>query len=91
MNMKLVVIVLNKTECLEDLLREFCRSWLIQLGFGGPEHKENRTIFMAAPQSSVPDIVDAVNKVTGGLDRSDTGILFTVPIDFITGIEVNDS
>lgn len=116
MNMKLVVIVLNKTECLEDLLREFAdralpgatilqsHGMMQELGVDSqmhfmlslrnilnPEHKENRTIFMAAPQSSVPDIVDAVNKVTGGLDRSDTGILFTVPLDFITGIEVNDS
>ena len=56
-----------------------------------PDHRENRTIFMATPGSRVPDIVEAVNKVTGGLDRSDTGILFTVPIDFMTGIEVNGS
>ena len=56
-----------------------------------PEHKENRTIFMAASESNVPVIVDAVNKVTGGLEKSDTGILFTVPIDYLTGFEVNDS
>ena len=116
MDMKLVVIVLNKTECLEDLLKEFAdrslpgatilhsHGMMQELGVDSqiqfmlslrnilnPDHRENRTIFMAAPGSRVPDIVDAVNKVTGGLDRSDTGILFTVPIDYMTGIEVNGS
>ena len=116
MDMKLVVIVLNKIECLEDLLKEFAdrglpgatilqsHGMMQELGVDSqmhfmlslrnilnPEHRENRTIFMAAPASSVPDIVDAVNKVTGALHRSDTGILFTVPIDFMTGIEVNGS
>ena len=116
MKMKLVVIVLNKTECLGDLLREFAERRLqgatilhshgmmqklgddVQARFMlslrnvlNPEHKENRTIFMAASESNVSVIVDAVNKVTGGLEKSDTGILFTVPIDYLTGFEVNDS
>ena len=27
-------------------MKYFCRSWLIQLGFGGPEHKEDRRILL---------------------------------------------
>ena len=116
MKMKLVVIVLNKIECMEELLREFAdrglpgatilqsHGMMQELGDDAqmyfmlslrhilnPEHKENRTIFMAAAEDKVPAIVSAVNKVTGGLDKSDTGILFTVPIDYLTGIEVNGS
>ena len=43
-----------------------------------PAHKENRTIFMAATDDKVPSIIEAVNKVTGGLEHGDTGILFTL-------------
>ncbi len=55
-----------------------------------PERKENRTIFMAASDSKVPVIIDAVNKVTGGLEHGDTGILFTVPIDYLEGFKVKE-
>ena len=116
LHMKLVIIVLNKTECLQELLEEFSERKLQgatvinshgmmqelseedELRFVlslrhilNPEHKENRTIFMAASESKVPIIIEAVNKVTGGLDKGDTGILFTVPIDYLTGVEVNGS
>ncbi len=116
MNMKLVVIVLNKTECLEALLEEFAsrdlqgatilesRGMMQELSeepemeflfslrhMLNPRHRENRTIFMAASESRVPAIIDAVNKVTGGLDKGDTGILFTIPIDSLIGFEVKES
>ena len=116
MNMKLVVIVLNKTECLEALLEEFAKRKLqgatilesrgmmqelsdepeMEFMFSlrhilNPRNKENRTIFMAASETKVPVIVDAVNRVTGGLDKGDTGILFTLPIDFLTGFEVKET
>jgi formyltetrahydrofolate hydrolase len=110
-----VIIVLNKTECLQELLEEFSERKLQgatvisshgmmqelseedELRFIlslrhilNPEHKENRTIFMAASESKVPIIIEAVNKVTGGLDKGDTGILFTVPIDYLEGFKVHD-
>ena len=115
MDMKLVVIVLNKTECLEDLLEEFARRDLqgatilesrgmmqelsepeMEFMFSlrhilNPRHRENRTIFMAASASKVPVIADAVNQVTGGLNKGDTGILFTLPIDSLVGFEVKES
>lgn len=116
MSMKLVVIVLNKTECLEALLEEFAKRKLqgatilesrgmmqelsdepeMEFLFSlrhilNPRHRENRTIFMAASESKVPAIIDAVNVVTGGLEKGDTGILFTLPIDSLTGFEVKES
>ena len=116
MDMKLVVIVLNKYECLEPLLEEFARRDLqgatilesrgmmqelseepeMEFMFSlrhmlNPRHRENRTIFMAASVSKVPVIVEAVNKVTGGLEKGDTGILFTLPIEDLTGFEVKES
>ncbi len=115
MKMKLVVIVLNKTECLEELLEEFAKRSLqgatildsrgmmqelsdepeMEFMFSlrhmlNPRHRENRTIFMAASESKVPVIIEAVNKVTGGLENGDTGILFTLPIDSLIGFEVKE-
>ena len=45
---------------------------------------------MAASESKVPVIIEAVNKVTGGLENGDTGILFTLPIDSLIGFEVKE-
>ncbi len=114
--MKLVVIVLNKTESLEEMLKEFAGrglqgatilnshgmmqelgadsqvSFMLSLRHAlNPDRRENRTIFMAARESDVPVIEEVVNRVTGGLNKSDTGILFTVPIDYLTGLEGTDS
>ncbi len=114
-HMKLVVIVLNKVECLQELLEEFSERelqgatvinshgmmqelsdedemrFILSLRHVlNPDHKENRTIFMAASESKVPVIIEAVNKVTGGLDKGDTGILFTVPIDYLEGFRIHD-
>lgn len=114
--MKLVVIVLNKLECMEDLLSEFSarhlqgatilsshgmmqelneedelRFVLSLRNVPNPAHKENRTIFMAATDDKVPSIIEAVNKVTGGLEHGDTGILFTLPIEHLEGFKVKES
>ena len=109
--MKLLVIVLNKTECLERLLTAFGNNQIpgatiidskgmaqeleqfsdMDFMFSlrmliNPAHRENKTIFMAVPEELVPKVSKIVNEVTGGLDKPDTGILFTVPIDYIEGI-----
>lgn len=52
-----------------------------------PAHKENKTIFMVLPDEKVDLVVKIVNDVIGGLDHPDTGILFTVPIDRVEGLE----
>ena len=109
--MKLLVIVLNKTECLERLLTAFGKnqipgatilesrgmaqeleqlddlSFMLSLrSLINPAHRENKTIFMVTPDVLVPKICTIVRQVTGGLDQPDTGILFTVPIDYIEGL-----
>ena len=54
-----------------------------------PAHKENKTIMMVLPDEKVDTVVRIVNEVTGGLDKPDTGILFTVPIDRVEGWETH--
>ncbi len=112
--MKLVTIILNKTECLENLLKEFSNNQLsgatiidskgmMQELFDhdhedlyflaslrtllNPSHKENKTIIMVAKDEDLKLISEVVNKVTGGLDKPDTGILFTLPIDYLEGLD----
>lgn len=109
--MKLLVIVLNKTECLERLLASFgenkipgatiidSKGMAQELGefddtdfmfslrmLIHPAHQENKTIIMAVDDNMVTKISRIVNEVTGGLNQPDTGILFTVPIDYIEGL-----
>lgn len=111
--MKLVTIILNKTECLEHLLEEFSENnisgatiidskgmvqelsehdhedmyFLVSLrSLLNPTHKENKTIIMVSKDEDVALISRIVNQVTGGLDNPDTGIMFTVPIDYLEGL-----
>lgn len=110
--MKLVVVILNKTECLDNLLETLKSNNLhgatildskgmIQELFDNsndyriigslrslftPEHSENKTLLMVANDDEVEMISRVVNEATGGLDKPDTGILFTVPIDHLEGM-----
>ncbi len=109
--MKLVTIILNKTECLDTMLEEFGDnnlsgatiidskgmaqeladhedlSFLISFrGLLNPSHHENKTIIMVAKDEDVSLISKIVNDVTGGLDKPDTGIMFTLPIDYLEGL-----
>lgn len=112
--MKLVTIILNKTECLDEILEEFGNnnipgatiidsrgmvqelsdhdhedmSFLVSLrSLLSPAHKENKTIIMVAKDDDVKIISHIVNKATGGLNKPDTGILFTIPVDYVEGIK----
>ncbi|MDR0889816.1 MAG: hypothetical protein LBM28_04105 [Oscillospiraceae bacterium] len=109
--MQLLVLVLNKTECLEKILTTLGKQKIPgatildstgmaqeleahdELRFLGslrllvnPAHKSNKTIFMVVDEVNVPVISRIVNGITGGLDKPDTGILFTVPIDYVEGL-----
>ena len=111
MSYHLLVLVLNKTECLEELLEA-----LYEQGHTGatildsrgmaqslsdhedlpflaslrllldPDHRENKTVFMVVEPSRIAEISAIVNRVTGGLDRPDTGILFTIPVQSVEGL-----
>ncbi len=45
---------------------------------------------MVAEDDKVPVISKIVNDVTGGLDKPDTGILFTVPVSYAEGLVKNN-
>jgi hypothetical protein len=41
---------------------------------------------MVTKEERVKEISKITNDVTGGLDKPDTGILFTLPIDYLEGL-----
>lgn len=108
--MKLAVIVLNKTECLDALLEAFHDeglhgatildshgmahtlddeglAFMISLRqFLDPGHKESKTIFLVVDDDRLKDVSRLVNRVTGGLEQPDTGILFAVDVNYTEGI-----
>ncbi len=47
--------------------------------------KENKTIMMVVKEEKIPEIERIINEVVGNINEPNTGILFTVPIDFIRG------
>ncbi|MEZ4357492.1 MAG: hypothetical protein R2876_02520 [Eubacteriales bacterium] len=50
-----------------------------------PEREKNNTIFTVLKDDQVQDALHAIEKVVGDIQKSDTGIMFTVPIDFAKG------
>lgn len=110
--MKLLVLILNKTELLEELMT--------QLSLGGihgatilqstgmattlvhaeeevpmfrtlskllnPDREESRTVFMVLKQEQLETARNIINEVTGGIGKPNTGILFSLPIDFAEGM-----
>ncbi len=53
------------------------------------DEEYNRTIFAVVTDEQVKRASKIVNEVTGGLDKPNTGILFTVPIGFSEGIKIS--
>ncbi|MBR4979677.1 MAG: hypothetical protein IKX77_03915 [Clostridia bacterium] len=108
--MELLVLILNKTECLKTLLSEFVNHDIKgatildsqgmahnlyeynELRFVGslrmlldPEHKESKTILLVIEKEKIPLVSEIVNKVTGGLNHPDTGVIFTLSVNYIEG------
>ena len=54
-----------------------------------PIHKENYTIFSVIEDEMIPVVSEIVNSVTGGIDKTDSGIIFTVPVGYTEGISGN--
>jgi len=109
--MELLVIVLNKIDCLEPLLQKFydegisgatildskgmahSLSSFDELRFMAslrmilnPDNSESKTIFMVVKKEKVAEVSKIVNEITGGLNKPDTGIMFTVPVSYTEGI-----
>lgn len=49
----------------------------------------SKVIFMIAEEAQVRTISEIVNRVTGGLQNSNTGILFCTPVIYIEGLRKN--
>ena len=108
--MQAIIIVLNKTECLEDLMEKLAEQnvratiipskgmahslldidrlrFIESLKFLlDPIHKENYTVFSVIDDGMIPTVSKVVNDVTGGLSKSNSGIIFTVPVGYTEGI-----
>ena len=82
-----VVIVLNKEECLDELIESFMASGIS----GGTilDGNGSKIIFMIAEESQIRTISQIVNKVTGGLQNPNTGIMFCTPVLYIEGLHKN--
>lgn len=52
-----------------------------------PQRDDNVTILAALREDQVPDFVRAIEDIGGDLSTPGTGILFTMPIDFIKGLQ----
>ncbi len=110
--MQLLVLILNKTELLEELMTQLSlggiRGATILQSTGmattlvhaeeevpmfrtlsrilNPDREESRTILMVLKKEQIEKARKIVNDVTGGIDKPNTGILFSLPIDFAEGM-----
>ena len=110
--MQVLTLVLNRTECLEELLEALLKSGI----HGGtvlestgmmrvidqsgddlpmfsafrqlfdPERRSSKTLMMVLSEEEVNTARAVINRVTGGLDKPDTGILFAMPALFVEGM-----
>ena len=51
-----------------------------------PDNGNNKTIFILVDDVELPTVRKIVNDVTGGLDKPDVGIAFTLPVSSVEGI-----
>lgn len=111
--MKLLVLVLNDIDLLDDLLQNFINygikgatiidstgmaRFLTSLGnediplFGSLKlmlsgrDTFNKTIFVALKDEQVDTCIKCIKEVVGDFNTPDSGILFTLPIDYIEGL-----
>ena len=52
-----------------------------------PERKSSKTIFCVMEDEKVELARQIVNRVTGGLDTPDSGIMFAMPLTMVEGLE----
>ena len=52
-----------------------------------PDRKKNYTIFIVLRDEQVETATRTIEQVVGDINRKDTGIIFTVPIDFTKGLK----
>ncbi len=107
--LKLLIIILNKEEHLDELLEAFVELDVrgatvidsVGMGriirnsipiFGGlrslmeGSRPYNKTIFTVLHEDKVEEIVREYEKICGCLDDPGTGLLITLPIDYVKGL-----
>ncbi len=112
--MKLLFLVLNKTEKLDELLstlaqKKLCNATVTEsMGMArllsekyddtdipvlaslrqylNPERTKNYTVLAVIEDDKLTEIVETIESVIGDLSCEDTGIVFSVPIDFTKGL-----
>ena len=54
--------------------------------FLNPERVSNKVIFTVIEDKQLNEVVDAIESVVGDITCEDTGVVFSVPIDFTKGL-----
>lgn len=57
--------------------------------FLNPEREKGKVIFTAIQDEQLSDAVKIIETIVGDLSKKDTGVVFSVPIDFVKGIVKN--
>ena len=50
-----------------------------------PERKASKTVFIVLKDEQVSELSELIDEVTGGLDKPNTGIAFSMPLSFVKG------
>lgn len=64
--------VVNQTSSLNNLLN--------------PDDNDSSTILVVAKEDQIPVISKTVNKITGGLEKPDTGVILALPLSYTENI-----
>lgn len=51
-----------------------------------PEREESRTILMVVKDEQMKKAKEIIDNVTGGIKNPNTGILFSLPVNFVEGL-----
>lgn len=53
-----------------------------------PDREDNKTILLVVKdEAAVDNVRECIRNTVGDLSQPDTGILFTIPVDFVEGIK----
>ena len=116
--MLLLVLVLNKVQCLEAILENFIKSGIKgatvidstgmakilcddnHIGelpifgslkmFVNEKYPYNKTIFVVIEDKDLDKTLTCIKKETGDLKKPGVGIVFTVPLSYMEGINFTD-
>ena len=87
--MKLMVLILNKTDALDNLLEGMSAAGLGGATILSGSEEDNRTILSVIRNDQLDIARKVIYNTVGDLSSPNTGILFTVPIDFVEGTRKN--